>query len=161
MAEPVRRPLSRAGIAISLILTGCGSLLSGQPPSDFRFVRGEFELMSADEIAWAEERLREIAARSGVYGVVLVDAEFPDPPAVVSPVVEEVGRLGGETLIALCKPDSCDLSRASAVSEGLRDAADLVAPAPEPAGLGQDPPPGERNLTSWVEFVGAVATIDD
>lgn len=158
----MRGALSRAMIALSLFAAaGCGSLLSRQPPSDFRFIRSEIELMSAEEIAWAEDRLREIAARSGVYGVVLVDSEFPDPPVALGPMAAEVADLGGESLIALCMPDSCDLSVATSYGDGLRDAVELVAPAPEPAVPGQGPPPGERNLTSWVEFVGAVATLDD
>ncbi len=126
-------------------------------PAGFSFVRDEADLFDDEEQSWAEERLREIAGRTGVYGVVLTGDAFPDRPVALGPVIEEVAGLGGEALITLCTADECDLTTSSSASAGLQSRVELVAPAPEPApgGFG-----GERRLRSWIEFVGAVATMD-
>jgi hypothetical protein len=148
----------RAGLVallIAVLAAGCGM----QVPSDFTFIRDEAGVFNDAEQAQAEAQLRAIAERSGIYGVVLTARDFPDDSSVVSPVVDEVLARGGEALVALCSPGDCDLSMARGASAGMLEVATQVAPAPEPAPEGNLPdPPG--SLREWVEFVGAVSTLE-
>ena len=108
---------------------------------------------------WAEDHLRSIAERTGVFGIVLT-TEGPPDPSTADQIIEDVSRLGGEAAIALCTRDACDLSVPSAVSPGLEDAAEGIAPAPDPA-PGQGLPPNDRGLGAWIEYVGALANMTD
>jgi hypothetical protein len=154
--------------AISLLTAGC-SLLAPEPTassvidpmalSRFVFIRDELGLLPDDEQAQAEEQLRAIAGRSGVFGIVitLTADEAQEPTFLFPPIYRPVLALGGEALIAICTPQSCRFDSPSASTDGLADAIAMVAPAPEPApgqGLPADP---DFALHRWVEYVGAVA----
>jgi hypothetical protein len=149
--------------AAALTLIGCGE--SGLPspapthgvPDGFVFVRDEAGFFPPDERRQAEEQLRDIATRSGVYGVVVALPGEPDRPAVIRPIFEEVVGAGGHLLLTFCTPEACDLTTASAVSDGLRDRVEGVAPAPEPA-LGNPDASARGSLRRWLEFVGTVAS---
>jgi hypothetical protein len=82
-----------------------------------------------------------------------------DPPVTFRPVIAEITALGGEGLVNICAPDACGQEGMTAQTEGVAEAASMVAPAPEPAGKGQPDDPASR-LRRWVEYVGAVATYE-
>jgi hypothetical protein len=121
------------------------------------FVRDGVGFFTGEERAQVEEQLRDIASRTGVYGIVVAETDVPDPPVVIRPIVAEVTAAGGELLLAICTSRACDLTAATAYTDGLRRHVEAVAPVPEPI-IGSGPN-DRRTLRRWVEFVGAVATL--
>lgn len=157
--------------AVALLVGGCGLLLPTPTPAvridpaalaAFQFIRDDAELLSPAERERAEEQLRDIAGRSGVFGVVItVGRGVPvDPPVLFRPVIEEVLGIGGEALVNICTPEACGLDASAAHTDALAEAVSMTAPAPEPApgqGLPANP---SFELRRWVEYVGAVATFE-
>jgi hypothetical protein len=147
------------------MLTACsagefGSAASANVPPDFIFVRDGADLFPPGQVRQAEAALRSMATSSNIYGVVVAQDHIDDPSAVAASVLEDIAALDGVGMVAICTPDACDLTTATAVSPGLADAVDQVAPAPDPA-------PGEGlaaarrdDLRRWRELVGAVSTIE-
>ena len=168
-----RRTPTGAGVllALAVLATGCGQRLPTATPAiridpaalaAFDFVRDDAELLPAEAREWAEEQLRDIAGRTGVFGVVITAAPgVPvDPPVLFRPVMDEVVGIGGEALVNVCTPHACGLDGATANTDALAEAVSMVAPAPEPApGQGLPGNPGFQ-LRRWIEYVGAVATFD-
>lgn len=158
-------------LAVALCGAGCGSLLATPAPAvridpaalaAFEFIRDDAGLLSAAERERAEEQLRDIAGRTGVFGVVItVGRGVPvDPPVLFRPVIDEVLGIGGEALVNICTPESCGLNASAAYTDALADAVSMTAPAPEPPpGQGQPVNPNFE-LRRWVEYVGAVATFE-
>jgi hypothetical protein len=158
-------------LAVALLGAGCGLVLPAPTPAvridpaalgAFHFIRDDAGLLPAAERERAEEQLRDIAGRTGVFGVVItVERGVPvDPPVLFRPVIEEVVGLGGEALVNICTPEACGLDASSAHTDALAEAVSMVAPAPEPApgqGLPVNP---SFELRRWVEYVGAVATLE-
>jgi len=150
---------------LGLSLVACGTLVpledDAHPISEgFVFIRDEAGLLPPGQVRQTEELLRSMAERTGVFGVVVSAEAIDDPTGAANAIVESVVAAGGEALIGFCTPDDCALQTASAVSDGIKDAASMVAPAPEPA-PGQGVPRGARGLRAWVEFVGAVTTLPE
>lgn len=147
---------------LCLALVACTTVVPVQfeVPDDFVFVRDEAGILPADQVRQAEEQLRAMAERSGVYGVVISADEILDPPQVAGPIVDEVNGLGGEAIIGFCTPEACDLTAAAAYSATLEDDLSAVARAPEPA-PGQGVAQGSRGLRAWIELVGTVSTLED
>jgi hypothetical protein len=147
---------------VCLALAACTTVAPLQPgvPNDFVFVRDEAGILPADQVRQAEEQLRAIAERTGVYGVVISADEIPDPPRVAGPIIDEISGLGGEALVGFCTPEACDLTAAAAYSVTIEDDLSAVAPAPEPA-PGQGVAQGSRGLRAWIELVGTVSTLED
>ena len=152
---------------IAALLAACSGMPNphspGAPsfhvPAGFVFVRDEAGLFPPGQVRQAEDDLRSQAERSGVFGVVVTAVDPADPPEVFRPIVAEIHELGGEALIAICTPDACDLTNATAFSDSLADDLEEVAPAPEPA-PGQEIPVNPRNdLRRWRELVGAIANL--
>ena len=151
----------------SLALAGCGALVPGATPAPtrwtvpagFTFVRDGAGVLLPGERADAEEQLRSYATERGVFGIVVTGDAARDEEAAGRQIMAEVSRLRGETLIAFCPRQPCDLSVPGTFSPGLADAVGRVAPAPAPA-PGQGVPPPERGLRAWVEYVGALAFLD-
>jgi hypothetical protein len=169
LARPESGVTMRIGLLAFLVavLASCGSdpSLDGpagasfQVPADFVFVRDSVGLFPPGQVRQAEEDLRFQAERSGVFGVVITAERADDPPTIFRPIVAEIQELGGEALIAICTPDACDLTGATAYSESLADRIEQVAPDPEPA-PGQGIPANPRNeLRRWRELVGTIATL--
>ncbi|MGI9019548.1 MAG: hypothetical protein ACR2G3_02410 [Solirubrobacterales bacterium] len=129
-------------------------------PAGFTFVRDPVGMFPPGLRKHAEEELRAMARATGVYGVVVAATEVPDPPVVVRPIFEEVAGAGGQLLLAFCTPDACDLRSASSVSEALSSRVEAVAPEAEPV-VGNANADANRNLGRWVEFVAAVAGVDE
>jgi hypothetical protein len=152
----------RHGIAlmgIGLLLAGCSSLRlepspSIQIPTGFAFVvdrNGTFEAVALDR---ANDPLRQIAERTGVFGLVDTGAGPPNPSDARIAAVTE---LGGTWLWARCADASdCTIEEPSAWAADLDDVMGRVARAPEPA-PGENVPPASAGLTAWLEYVGAVA----
>jgi hypothetical protein len=136
------------------------------PVAGFEFIRDEAGLLPDGDRRRAEGQLRDIAMRSGVFGVVVTATEEPaDPPRVFAPIIEEVAARQGQALVALCLPDSCLFDAPAAYSDSLAEAVGRVGPAPEPAPgqSGSNVPAPNRGfeLHRWVEFVGAIATLPE
>jgi len=158
-------------LAVALVGAGCGLLLPTPTPAvridpaaldAFQFIRDDAGLLSPAERERAEEQLRDIAGRTGVFGVVItVGRGVPiDPPVLFRPVIEEVLGIGGEALVNICTLEACGLYASAAHTDALNEAVSMVAPAPEPApGQGLPISPGFE-LSRWVEYVGAVATVE-
>jgi hypothetical protein len=156
-------------LAVALLVAGCGLLLPTPTPAGridpaalaaFPFIRDDAGLLSPAERERTEVLLRDIAARTGVFGVVItVGRGVPvDPPVLFRPVIEEIVSIGGEALVNICTPESCGLDASAAHTNALAEAVSMTAPAPEPApGQGLPVNPGFE-LRRWVEYVGAVAT---
>ena len=167
----LRGPAVGAVLAVALLGAGCGLPPPAPTPAvridpaalaTFQFIRDEAGLLSPEEEEGAEEQLRDIAGRSGVFGVVItVGRGVPvDPPVLFRPVIEEVLAIGGEALVNICTPEACGLDASTAHTDALAEAVSMVAPAPEPApGQGLPVNPG-LELSRWVEYVGAVATFE-
>ncbi len=147
---------------LCLALAACATVvpLHHEVPDDFVFVRDEAGILPADQVRQAEEQLRAMADRSGVYGVVISAEEILNPPQVAGPIMDEVSGLGGEALIGFCTPEACDLTAAAAYSATLEDDLSVVARAPEPV-PGQGVAPGSRGLRAWIELVGTVSTLEE
>jgi hypothetical protein len=163
-----RRVVPLCLAAVCLLTAACGLLVPTRQPSvidpialaRFVFIRDELGLLPDDEQARAEEQLRSIAMRSGVFGIVitLTADEAREPTFLFPPIYRPVLDLGGEALIAICTPQSCRFDSPSAATDGLAGAITGVAPAPEPAPGQGLPPDPDFDLRRWVEYVGAVAT---
>ena len=147
------------------MLTACGASEIGAAatanvPADFVFVRDGADLFPPGQVRQAEDALRSTAVRSNIYGVVITLDHIDDPSAVAVSVLEDIAALDGDGMVAVCTPEACDLTAATAVSPGLADAVDQVAAAPDPA-PGQGLAPARRDdLRRWRELVGAVSTIE-
>jgi len=129
-------------------------------PPGFVFVRDNADRFPLGERRQAEESLGFMAARTGVYGVVVTAEEVEDPSQVAGPILSEIEALGGEGLIGICTPTACDLTAATAYSDSLADVLARVAPVPD-AAPGQGIPVARRDdLRRWRELVGAVSTIE-
>jgi hypothetical protein len=145
--------------AAALLLSGC-TLFAPRAagtaiPADFAFIRDPDGLLAAEGVEGAQARLREIAERSGVFGIVIAAArtdEIPPP----EPILDEVATLGGEAVVGFCTPEACQLQAADVASVAMGELLRRVAPAPAPA-PGQGIPPGAVGLRAWLEFIGAVA----
>jgi hypothetical protein len=128
----------------------------------FHFIRDDAGLLSAAESETAEEQLRDIAARTGVFGVVItVGRGVPvDPPVLFRPVIEEVLGIGGEAVVNICTLEACGIDASTAHTDALAEAVSMVAAAPEPAPGRGLPVNSSFELRRWVEYVGAVATFE-
>jgi hypothetical protein len=158
----------RIGFLISVaaaLLVSCsageiGAAPTANVPADFVFVRDGARLFPPGQLRQAEDALREIATTSFVFGVVVAAERIDDPSAAAEQVLAEIAALDAEGMVAVCTPDACDLTAATAVSPGLADAVDQIASAPDPA-PGQGLTPARRDdLRRWRELVGAVSTIE-
>ena len=150
-------------VAVGLALAACATVAPPPPsevPDEFVFVRDEAGLLPPGQVRRAEEQLRAMAERTGVYGVVVSAHEIPDPPRVAGPIVDEISALGGEAMVGFCTEEACDLSAAAAYSPTLENDLSAVAQAPEPVPRGGGAP-GARGLRAWIELVGAVSTLDE
>jgi hypothetical protein len=130
--------------------------------ANFEFIRDDVGLLPTAERERVEEQLRDIAERTGVFGVVVTAGpRVPvDPPVLFRPVIEEVVDLGGQALVNICTPDACGFDGSTAHTDALADAVSGTAPAPEPA-PGQGLPGNPAfDLRRWVEYVGAIATFE-
>jgi hypothetical protein len=141
---------------------GCGDTApstDAQPAIDaFAFVRDEGNILSPGQERRAERELRDIATRTGVFGVLVTraDDEETDPPQIYRPIVAEVEALGGEGLINICTPEACGPDAGSAHTDGLTEAVEAVR-AERPAVA-----PGQRRnvnqgIREWLDVVAAVA----
>lgn len=138
---------------------GCGDAapsIDAEPVDAFSFVRDDADLLSPGQHRRAERELREIANRTGVFGVLVTAAanEPIDPPQIYGPIVAEVEALGGEALITICTPEACGLDAGTAHSDGLDDAVQMVGAEPNPPGPGRNL---NRGIREWLEYVAAVA----
>lgn len=150
--------------AFVLVLAGCALLPSspnpvGAVPAGFRFIRDAAGLLPAPARARAEQQLAAIAASTGLIGVVVSGNDTAGVETAAGDVIAEASGLGFPAVVAFCTPDVCDLTIPDVFSPALADAVQQVVPAPEPA-PGQGLPPATRGLQAWVEYVGALATID-
>ena len=149
-----------AAVLVSCDARPVGPAASFAVPARFVFVRDSADRFPAREQQQADESLRWMAERTGVYGVVVAADEVDDSSAVAGPILAEVEALGGEGLIGICTPAACDLTAPTAYSDSLADVIDRVAPVPD-AAPGQGIPIEPRDdLTRWRELVGAVSTIE-
>jgi hypothetical protein len=151
--------------AFVLVLAGCALLPSpaspvGSIPPGFTFIRDAAGLLPAPERGRAERQLAEIAASNGLIGAVVTGRDTALVETAASDVIAEASDLGIPAVVAFCTPDLCDLSIPDVFSPELADAILQVVPAPEPA-PGQGLPPAGEGLRAWVEYVGALATLDD
>jgi hypothetical protein len=157
--EWVRIGLLMAVVAAMLVSCEAAST-DAAVPAGFQFVRDSADLFPPGQRRQADEALRSMAERTGVFGVVVASDQVEDPDAVAGPILAEIEELGGDGLIGICTPDDCDLTAADAYSDSLADVVTTVAPAPEPApGQGIDVNP-RNDLRRWREFVGAVSVIE-
>lgn len=157
-----------AAVCLVAFVGACASPVAEPTPTaisvaGFEFIRDDIGLLPAIDRSRTEGQLRDIASRTGVFGVVVTGAHQPaDPPRVYSPIMDEIHARGGQGLIAVCTPDSCAFDAPGAVSDGLADAVGLVAAAPErPRENPRAVPLGDQafELHRWVEYVGAIASI--
>jgi hypothetical protein len=133
---------------------------SANVPPGFDFVATGAGLFPPGQRRQAEDALRSMAVRTNVYGVVVAADEIEDPAVVTDAILSGIAALDGEGLVAVCTPDACNLTVATAFSPGLADAIEQVASAPD-AARGQGLAPARRDdLRRWRELVGAVSTID-
>ena len=153
----MRHPVAVLGIG--LLLAACSSLRlapspSAKIPPEFAFVidrHGTFEAAALDR---ANEALREIAERTGVFGLVDTGAGPPSPSDARTAAVTD---LGGTWLWARCTDASdCAIEEPWASAPELAEAMGHVARAPEPA-PGENVAPATTGLTAWIEYVGALA----
>lgn len=145
----------------ALLLSACTLVPPQTPgiaiPLDFAFIRDPEGVLAAEDVERAQARLREIAERSGIFGVVVAAPRVDEIPPP-EPMLGEVASLGGEAVIGFCTPEACNLQGADAASVAMGELLRRVAPAPEPA-PGQGVPPNAVGLRAWIEFIGAVAAV--
>ena len=153
----MRRAMALVGIG--LLVAACSSLrLEPSPsieiPADFAFVVDRTGTLEAAAVERADEALREIAERTGVFGLVDTGAGPPDPGDERTAAVTE---LGGTWLWARCADaGDCAIEEPWAWAPDLDEVMGGVARAPEPQ-PGESVPPASTGLTAWLEYVGAVA----
>ena len=138
---------------------GCGEApptIDAESVDSFSFVRDEADLLSPGQQRRAERELREIADRTGVFGVLVTAGgdEAIDPPQIYRPIVAEVEGLGGEALITICTPEACGPDAGTAHSDGLEGAVEIVGAESNPPGQGRNL---NRGIREWMEYVAAVA----
>ena len=148
-------------LLLGALLGGCSSLVAGPSasariPADFALVVDRHGILEADTVAQANQQLRQIAERTGVFGLVDTGA---GPSSPSGERIASVTALGGSWLWARCtEARQCEIEEPWAWSDDLDEIMGRVARVPEPA-PGQGVPPASTDLAAWVEWVGAVGNL--